>query len=74
MPGGIVAGLKFGEAVARLWHTWLKSRDRAKLAACKEAAERYIRVNERSGIYEKITAARKKKLLAHYAKRFWKYN
>ena len=74
MPGEITAGFKFGEAVAKLWHTWIKSKDKRKLEAGKKAAQNYIRANERSGRFKNTTDEKKLKLLAHYAKRFWHYS
>ena len=40
----------------------------------KEAAEKYIQVNEKSGEFRDISDERKTKLLLHYARRFWHYN
>lgn len=74
MPGGIIAGLKFGEAIATLWTQYLTSSDRRKTQKAIEAAEKYIQVNERSGEFSSITNARRDRLLRHYSKRFWHYN
>ena len=59
---------------AKLWHTYLKSKDRRRMAACIEAAESYIFVDEEGGEYDGIAMARKEKLKAHFRKRFFAYN
>lgn len=57
-------------AGAEVWHTWLKSRDKRHMEAAIEAGEKYIFTNEDT----KLTNARRKQLLAHYKRRFFRYN
>lgn len=59
---------------SKLWNTWLKSRDKRRMEAAIEAAEKYIFVSQRVGEYKDISDSRQKQLLRHYAKRFFHYN
>ena len=58
------------KAGAEVWHTWLKSRDRRHMEAAIEAGEKYIFTNED----KTLTEHRRKKLLVHYKRRFFRYN
>jgi len=60
--------------VAKVVGQWMASTDRRKLEAAKEAAEKYIQVNENSGEFKDITDKRKEVLLSHFRKRFFAYN
>ena len=53
---------------------WMASRDRRKMKAALDAAERYIFVNEKSGENAKLTAKQRTALLAKFRKRFFKFN
>ena len=55
---------------ATAYYKWLEGRDARRMEAAIDAGESYILTNEDEAITEK----EKKKLLIHYAKRFWKYN
>lgn len=59
---------------SKLWHAWLVSRDKRRMQAAIEAAEKYIQVNQKSGQFEGIYTADQLKLLRHYARRFFAYN
>ena len=59
---------------SKAYSTWLKSREKRRLELCKDAAERYIMVNEKEGEYKDITEEQKKKYLVHFRKRFVVYN
>ena len=39
-----------------------------------EAGEKYIQVNSKSGMFEKLTLEKRKKKLLYYSKKFFKYN
>ena len=55
---------------ATCYYKWLEGRDKRRMEAAIDAGESYIRTNENINLTEK----RKKQLLLHYSKRFWKYN
>lgn len=52
----------------------VRTSETRKIQACKEAAEKYIQVNEKNGEFKDIKDKRQKKLLTHYRKRFFAYN
>ena len=56
--------------VAKVVGNWQVSADRRKMQAAIEAGEKYIQSNEDSSFEGK----KKKKLLKHYKKRFFKFN
>jgi len=60
--------------VAKVIGQWMASADRRKLEAAKDAAEKYIFVNERAGEFVDISEEKQKSLLHHYRKRFFSYN
>jgi hypothetical protein len=60
--------------VAKVIGQWMASADRRKLEAAKDAAEKYIFVNEKAGEFAKIGEEEKKNLLLHFRKRFFSYN
>lgn len=70
----LTAGLKFGEAVAKLWTLWLKSKDRRKLQKAIDKAESYIHCNEGFGVYEGQSDKVKDNRLDRYRKGFFKNN
>ena len=55
---------------ATAYYKWLEGRDIRRRDAAIDAAESYILANEDDKLAEKD----KKKLLKHFAKRFWKWN
>ena len=58
----------------KLLRGWIEGSDRRQWKACKESAEKYIQVNEKEGEFKEITDKRKKQLLKHYKKRFFRFN
>ena len=71
MPKATVSAVAYAIAeAAKLWQQWLISADKRHMKAAIEAGEKYIQTNENGSIDGK----RKAKLLAHYKKRFFKYN
>lgn len=56
--------------IAKVIGNWQVSADRRKMQAAIEAGEKYIQSNEDTTIPED----RRKKLLLHYKKRFFKFN
>jgi len=60
--------------IAKVVGQWMASADRRKLEAAKDAAEKYIFVNEKSGEFAGISEEKQKDLLSHYRKRFFAYN
>ena len=61
-------------AGAKLWNTWLKSRDKRRMESAIEAAQKYIFVNQRVGEYKDISVSRQAQLLRHFSKRFFHYD
>ena len=55
---------------ATAYYKWLEGRDKRRMESAIDAGESYIRTNED----DELTDKRRKKLLLHYSKRFWKYN
>lgn len=55
---------------ATAYYKWLEGREARRMEQAIDAAESYILNNES----DEITEKKKKKLLKHYSKRFWKYN
>jgi len=75
MPAPVVGPIATAIAeVAKVVGKWMNSADRRRLEASKEAAEKYIFVNEKIGEFKDLTDARQVKLLAHYRKRFFSVN
>ena len=66
----IEAILKAVTEGSKVYHTWLKGRDKRRDEAAIDAAESYIFANEKDG----LTGKKKAALLLHYRKRFFKYN
>jgi len=54
----------------KLLAQWNKSRDKRYMKAALEAGEKYIQTNEDIN----LDGLEKKKLLAHYRKRFFRFN
>lgn len=69
MPAAVGPIAQAVAEVAKVIGQWMASADRRKMQAAIEAGEKYIQTNEAS-----LSADKKKKLLLHYKKRFFKYN
>jgi hypothetical protein len=76
-----VANIIFFQAIlevikegSKAYSTWQVSREKKLLELCKDAAEKYIQINEGDGDYKDLGEKEKKKLLVHYRKRFFAYN
>lgn len=59
---------------SKLLAEWIKSAEKRKLEACKEAAEGYIFASEKEGIYKDLPDDKRKKYMEHFKKRFFAYN
>ena len=53
---------------------WMASAEKRKLEAAKDAAEKYIFVNEKNGEFKDITDKKQKELIKYYRLRFFRYN
>lgn len=65
---------KFGEALANLWHQYLKSKDKIRMSKAIDQGKRYIRCNEDEGKYKGQSSKKKLIRLGVYRERFFKYN
>jgi hypothetical protein len=53
---------------------WLASRQRRRMRAAIDAAERYIFVSERAGEYAELSDEKRARYLKHFRKRFFRFN
>lgn len=70
----VTAIAKFGEALAKLWHQYLKSRDKIRMSKAIDYGERYIRCNEDEGKYKGQSPKKKLIRLGVYREGLFKYN
>ena len=60
--------------VAKVIGNWQNSKDRRKMKAAIEAAEKFIQVSGRDGEFKELTTKKRQQFLTHYRKRFFRYN
>lgn len=70
----ILATLKVIEEGIKYCNALLKTAPIRKMKAAIEAGEKYIQVNQKSGMFKDIDKGTQIKLLRHYSKRFFHYN
>lgn len=60
--------------IAKVIGNWQVSRDKRRMQACIDIAEKYIQTNEGNGEFKDISEERRKQLLSYYRKRFFNLN